>query len=86
MLAYALVVVAVVLLLPTKRRLYAEAGQLFGRPHSPRQLIVTSSAFSNHSNMPFDLCFTFGYAQIIQICPPIFASYSGMLKSFRYAF
>jgi hypothetical protein len=31
-----------------------------GRPHSPRQLVATSPACSNHSNMLSDLCFMLG--------------------------
>jgi hypothetical protein len=53
--------VVVVVLSPPTEGIRTEAKQLFGRPHSPRQLVATFTAYANHSNMSSDLWFVFGY-------------------------
>jgi hypothetical protein len=91
MFRYALVI-AVVVLLPRTREKAAAAERSRAvlkvtHRHLFRMLKSFRYAFrsllhvrvcSNRSDMPSDLCFMFGYAQIIQICLPIFASCSGM--------
>jgi hypothetical protein len=71
-LGYIFAVVVVVLSPPTKG-CRTEAKQLFGRPHSSRQLVATFTVCANHSNMFSNRWFMLRYAfavAVIMLLPP----------------